>query len=115
MATVKSREEILIDDQKLREEIEKKHGKTPEELCQEREKRLYDAVQLKVPDRVPVIFGGSYYACKHVGLPYATAYYDAPAWKSAFKRMMLDLEPDCYGSVTAESGSVLDILDSNYS
>jgi hypothetical protein len=29
-------------------------GKTPEELYQEREKRFNDAVQLKVPDRVPI-------------------------------------------------------------
>ena len=69
MATEKSREEILVDDRKLREEIEKKHGKSVEELYQEREKRLYDAITLKVPDRVPVLFGGTYPACKYAGIP----------------------------------------------
>jgi len=29
-------------------------NKTPEELFQERSQRIEDAVQLKVPDRVPV-------------------------------------------------------------
>ncbi len=114
MAMEKSREEILVDDRKLRAEIEKKHGKSVEELYREREKRLWDAITLKVPDRVPVLFGGSYAACKHVGIPFSSVYYDAPAWKSAMKRMLADFEPDGYGTITAGAGTSLDILDSNY-
>ena len=64
MEKIKSRKEAVAYDRKLREEVEKKHGKPVEELYREREKRLYDAFTLKVPDRVPVIFGGSYAACK---------------------------------------------------
>jgi len=63
MAAEKSREKILVDDRELREEIQKKHGKSVEEIYQEREKRLYDAITLKVPDRVPVLFCGTYPAC----------------------------------------------------
>ena len=70
MAAEKSREEILVDDRELKEEIEKKHGKSVEEIYQEREKRLYDAITLKVPDRVPVLFGGTYPACTYFGLPF---------------------------------------------
>jgi hypothetical protein len=114
MTTEKSREEILVDDRKLKEEIEKKHGKSVEELYQEREKRLYDAITLKVPDRVPVLFGGTYPACVHVGIPFSSVYYDAPAWKSAMKRLLADFEPDAYGTITAGAGTALDILDSNY-
>ena len=114
MTTEKSREEILVDDRKLREEIEKKHGKSVEQLYQEREKRLYDAITLKVPDRVPVLFGGTYPACAHAGIPFSSVYYDAPAWKSAMKRMMVDLGADGYGTITAGAGTALDILDSNY-
>ncbi|MEE8412940.1 MAG: uroporphyrinogen decarboxylase family protein [Dehalococcoidales bacterium] len=107
--------ELRYEEQnRIKDEIERKHGKTPEQLYQEREKRIYDALQMKVPDRVPVIFGGTFFACKYAGLPYSAAYYDAPAWKGAYKRMLLDLEPDAYGSAAVESGLVLEALDSNY-
>ena len=33
-------------------EIERKHGKTVDQLRSEREKRIYDAITLKTPDRV---------------------------------------------------------------
>ena len=114
MATVKSQQEILEENKKLREQIEKKHKKTPEQLFQERERRLYDAVQMKVPDRVPVIFGGTFFACKYAGLPYSAAYYDPVAWKNAYRQMLLDLEPDAYGSAAVESGTVLEALETNY-
>lgn len=114
MATTKPREEITEEDKRIRGEIEQKHKKTPEQLYAEREKRLYDAVQMKVPDRVPVIFGGSFFACKYAGLSYAAAYYDPVAWKRAYKKMLLDLEPDAYGSAAVESGSALEALETNY-
>lgn len=114
MATMRSLEAKLVDDRKLREEIEKKHGKSVEELYQEREKRLYDAIMLRVPDRVPVLWGGTYPACAYVGIPFSSVYYDAPAWKSAMKRLFADFEPDGYGNITSGAGTALDILDSNY-
>ena len=40
MATVKSREELIEEEKKLKDEIEKRHGKTVEELYEEREKNL---------------------------------------------------------------------------
>ena len=114
MAAEKSREEILVDDRELREEIEKKHGKSVEELYYEREKRLYDAITLKVPDRVPVLFCGTYPACKYAGIPFSSVYYDAPAWKRALKRMLIDFAPDGWGNINSGAGTALDILDSNY-
>jgi hypothetical protein len=114
MTKQKSREAILVDDQKLREEIQKKHGKSVEELYHEREKRLYDAITLKVPDRVPVLFCGTYPACKYAGVSFSSVYYDAPVWKSALKRMLVDFAPDGWGNLTSGPGTALDILDSNY-
>src|SRR4030065_971718 len=94
MAKVKSRKELIEEEKRLKDEIEKRHGKTVEELYQEREKRIIDAIQLKVPDRVPVIFFDvPLLACRYAGLPYSTAYYDAPAWRAAFKKMYDELQP----------------------
>ena len=111
-----TQEEIRKEDKELREEIEKRHGKSVEELYTEREKRINDAVQGKVPDRVPVVFGGTYFAMKYVGLPYSTAYYDPVTWKQGYKRMMAELEPDSYGSAASmQSGNALETLEtSNY-
>ena len=114
MTAEKSRKEMPFDDRELREEIQKKHGKSVEELYHEREKRLYDTITLKVPDRVPVLFCGTYPACKYAGIPFSSVYYDAPAWKSALKRMLVDFTPDGWGNINSGAGTALDILDSNY-
>ena len=115
MATVKSREELIEEEKRLKEEIEKRHGKTVEELYQEREKRLFDAMQLKVPDRVPVLFWDvPLLACKYAGLPYSAAYYDAPAWRAAFKKLFADLEPDGWAVANRESGAALEVIGTNF-
>lgn len=105
---------IPVEDQQIIDAIQKKHGKSVGELRQEREKRLWDAVELKVPDRVPVIFGGTFFACKYAGIPYSAAYYDTVAWKNAFKKMIVDMDPDSYGWEPRESGVALETLESNY-
>src|SRR5512134_1982284 len=105
---------ISPEDQKLVDAIQKKHGKSVEQLRQEREKRLWDAVELKVPDRVPVIFGGTFFACKYAGIPYSAPYYDIPAWKNAFKKMIVDMDPDAYGWEPRESGVTLETRQYNY-
>ena len=105
---------ISAEDQQMIDAIQKKHNKSIEELRMEREKRLWDAVELKVPDRVPVIFGGTFFACKYAGIPYSAAYYDTAAWKNAFKKMIVDMDPDSYGWEPRESGEALEALQSNY-
>jgi uroporphyrinogen-III decarboxylase len=105
---------ISAEDQKMIDAIQKKHGKSVQELRAEREKRIWDAVELKVPDRVPVIFGGTFFACKYVGIPYSAAYYDTVAWKNAFKKMIADMDPDSYGWEPREAGIGLEALDTNY-
>jgi uroporphyrinogen-III decarboxylase len=115
MAIVKSREALIEEEKRLKEEIEKRHGKTVEELYQEREKRIFDAMQLKVPDRVPVVFFDvPLLACRYAGLPYSAAYYDAPAWRAAFKKMFADLEPDGWAVASRESGAALEATGTNF-
>ncbi len=70
--------------------------KTPEELHKERLKRCEDAIQLKVPDRVPFYPMTHYFAAKYVGLTGEEAFYDSKKWFAANKKMNLELEPDFY-------------------
>jgi hypothetical protein len=114
MATVKSRGDLIEEEKRLKEEIEKRHGKTVEELYKERERRIFDAMQLKVPDRVPVVlFDVPLLACRYTGLPYSAAYYDAPAWRAAFKKLFADLEPDGWAVAGRESGAALAAIGAN--
>jgi uroporphyrinogen-III decarboxylase len=115
MAMVKSRAELIEEEKRLKEEIEKRHGKTAEELYQEREKRIFDAMRLRAPDRVPVVFWDvPLLACRYAGLPYSAAYYDAPAWRAAFKKMFADLEPDGWAVAGRESGTALEATGTNF-
>ena len=50
--------------------------KTPEELFKERKKRVFDAIQLKVPDRVPIVTFGGFFAAKYAGFTCKDAMYD---------------------------------------
>ncbi len=95
----------------LRDEIEKKHKKTPEQLRDEREKRILDAIELREPDRVPVSFRITYFPGTYLGLSKATAYYDPATWKKAVIRTILDFDPDmCQNYAGTTSGEVNDIL-----
>ncbi len=69
-------------------------AKGPEELYKERLKRVEDAVQLKVPDRVPVIPGFELFYAKYGGLSYYEAFYDYEKIKTAVKKTVADFEPD---------------------
>jgi hypothetical protein len=80
------------DLQKLRSEIELKSGHTPEELYEEREKRLRDVINLKEPDRVPLWVTPD--PCRYTGLPRSAAFYDPAAWREAIKQLTLAIDPD---------------------
>jgi hypothetical protein len=71
-------------------------SKTPEELFQEREKRVMDAIALKTPDRVPFFPCCNLMAVKYGGITPAQAFYDYDAWFEANAKMNLDLVPDIY-------------------
>ena len=68
--------------------------KTKEQLLKEREKRLSDTIQLKIPDRVPVEMSFGYFPGKYTGITCKAAYYDFDAWLEATRKTILDFEPD---------------------
>ena len=86
-------------------------GKTPEELYREREKRINEAIQLKVPDRVPIAIVFNYFPAKYAGITIEEAFYDYNKWKMACKKTVVDFEPDMYRVAYIIPGTVLEILD----
>jgi uroporphyrinogen-III decarboxylase len=87
--------------------MEKKYA----ELYRERQKRVEDAIHLKVPDRVPLEIAFGYFPAKYTGISPAAAYYDYDAWLAAGKKTMLDYGPDLGGVQSFFPGKVLEYLD----
>ena len=50
--------------------------KGPEELLQEREKRVNDAIQLKEPDRIPIVCMFGFFPAKYTGITCEEAMVD---------------------------------------
>jgi len=72
--------------------------KTPEELYSERTKRVQDAIELRVPDRVPFTPTFSFFPPKYAGITCKEAMYDPDKLSLAYKKAVLDFEPDMYSS-----------------
>ncbi len=68
--------------------------KSPEELFEERVKRIQDAVQLKQPDRVPFAPFVSFFAVRHAGIGFEEAMHDYDKLTMAVKKFMLEFQPD---------------------
>ncbi len=97
---------------RLKAEIEKKHGKTVEQLLTERETRFRDATELrKVPDRVPVTIQTGVFAARYAGVPISAMYYDHIAYRDASIKTMLDFEPDTGNIAPGISGLINELLD----
>jgi hypothetical protein len=61
---------------RYKSEIESKHGKSVDQLREEREKRIYDVLNLRMPDRTPTTMQSGVFACRYAGIPLSTMYYD---------------------------------------
>jgi len=70
-----------------------------------------DAVQLKIPDRVPSSIHLSYLPAKIAGITYRDAFYDFPKWKEAYIKTALWLQPDRVEYFPNNSGRVMEVLD----
>ncbi len=83
-----------------------------EKAYKERVTRLKDAIQLKVPDRVPVYPSVSFFPAYYSGVTPQEAMYDYDKLTMAWKKYVLDFEPDTYlGSSTPGPGKAFEILD----
>lgn len=86
-------------------------GKSPQQLYGERLKRVEDAIELRVPDRVPVIINPGFFATKHAGITGEDAFYDLGKWGAAIRKTLSDLGPDMYYLSDMLPGKVLEALD----
>jgi hypothetical protein len=85
--------------------------KATEQLYREREKRYIDAVQLRVPDRIPTSIHLSYFPARFTGITYRDSYYDFPKWKQAYIKTALWLQPDRCEYFPNQSGRVMEALE----
>jgi len=66
--TTERAKERSSQNRRLIEKIEKKHRKSVAELYEERGRRIRDAIELRAPDRVPVVLGTGVFAARYGGL-----------------------------------------------
>ena len=85
-------------------------GKSTRQLRYEREKRVMDAIELKLPDRVPVMCPMGYFPAKYAGIHFSAAYYDFDAWYDACKKTLTDFQPDVIFPQGYTSGKALEML-----
>jgi len=68
--------------------------KTSEELLREREKRIFDAIALKMPDRVPIRVSSNFFPAKYYGFTSKDAMYDKKKTQEATLRFLQEFQPD---------------------
>jgi uroporphyrinogen-III decarboxylase len=88
-------------------------SKTPQELYQEREKRVLDAMALRKPDRVPIAVLFGFFPVKYAGMTVEEAMYDPEKLFDAQLKALLEFQPDMDQAPFAIRflGPVLDALD----
>ena len=96
------------EQQSLKKEIERRTGRTCELLYEEREKRVRDVIELKVPDRIPLTIDVK--ISTYTGVPNSAAYYDPVNFKRAMRKITLDFEPDMCNAGLPTSGNALEAL-----
>jgi len=86
-------------------------AKTAEELYREREKRVNDAIQLKILDRVPIVTTFGYLPARTAGLTFEAAWYDYDKWLAAYQKALLDFAPDVVFTQPFFPGKALEYLE----
>jgi hypothetical protein len=97
---------------KAKEEIEQKNGKSLGELYREKEQRISDAGQLKIPDRVPVTIQTGVFAARYAGIPLSAMYYDHTAYRLASLMTALEFDSDTGGATSfVNSGTIMELME----
>ena len=78
----------------------------------ERTNRLKAAIEMKIPDRVPVFPIIGFFPAYNAGFTPRDVMYDYDKMTQSFKKYVLDFQPDAHsGAMGAPGGKSFDILD----
>ncbi len=81
-------------------------------IYNERVKRLIDALQLRIPDRVPVVADMGFFPALYSGFTPQTVMYDYKQLESAWDKIVTDFDVDTYANPMGVSpGLALEIMD----
>ena len=86
-------------------------GKTAERLFNERQKRIQDAIALKVPDRVPIMPFDTGWCYKYTGTTFEEAHYDYDKRNRVRAKTIQEVPFDAFSPSNELSGTVYDLLD----
>jgi hypothetical protein len=109
MSTASEIKKYQQEQTKIKKEIESKTGKTTEQLYGEKEKRVSDVIELRVPDRIPL--ATTVNISLYCGIRNSAAYYDPIGWKRAMRKIAVDLDTDMCNAGLPLSGDALTALD----
>ena len=86
---------------------------SPEDLLQQREKRINDAIALREPDRVPVMFIFGFFPARVSGITFEEAMYDYDKTMQTWIKAMVEFQPDAYDDPFTSRffGRILERLD----
>jgi hypothetical protein len=74
-------------------------------------KRINDAIQLKKPDRVPILLEFGYFIAGYSGISYRDALYNHAEYIKAFQKTVTEFEPDAFNCLPFDSGPVMEMVD----
>jgi len=88
-------------------------GKSADELFREREKRVSDAVQLKEPDRIPLLVLSGFFPAYYYGISCKEAMYDSNKVLKLWTAFLEEFQPDMADNpfTTRLLGEILESLD----
>jgi uroporphyrinogen-III decarboxylase len=99
----------------MKERKGKAMGESTQELYEKRMRRFEDAVQLRVPDRVPFLPHFTFFPARYAGITCQEAMFDCEKLARAWKKTVLDFQPDMYNSfVNLALGPMLETLQCRY-
>ncbi len=86
-------------------------NKNAQERLRQTERRVTDAIELKIPDRVPMEISFGYFPATYCGLTCEAVYYDYDGWLSACKNTLQDMGEDISRVQPFFPGTVLELID----